>query len=271
MTQYGSNGPATLALASTSTPIGFAEETPNPPGSQPCDRVELLSGPPEPRAHLDPCDAGCCDETTETGRENSPPRDRKTRRRSGRESSQNHVATFVSGLKNPDASPQHHIFTTESSLTEVIPKLWQEHKAATNVLSQNQKSAKHLRHSLTLQLHHYKQILVGTGRGGQWAEFLRQAGIPLSTADRLVRKRELELRGIEHAPTEISAEQVTALVKRLKARLLKELTTPASVESFLTQLGSALRASPEDGQPVPSLAGPVVPSASALTEPHPNS
>lgn len=98
------------------------------------------------------------------------------------------------------------MFKEESLLTVVIAKLWNEHKTVKSIVSQNRKSAKWLRLDLQRQLHAYKKLLVGAGRDGQWAQFLRHADIPLSTADHYVKNCERELILLHSPPIEPSSE-----------------------------------------------------------------
>ena len=136
-----------------------------------------------------------------------------------------------------------HVFKEESSLTVVIAKLWNEHKTVRSIVSQKRKSAKWLRLDLQRQLHAYKKLLVGAGRDGQWAQFLRGVDIPLSTADRYVKNCERELELLESPAVEPSCEptteQIAALVKRLMPKLRKELRTYACAGLFLNELTTA--------------------------------
>jgi hypothetical protein len=100
---------------------------------------------------------------------------------------------------------------------------------------------------LAERLHTYKDFLARTGRGGKWTEFLRQANISRTTADRYVEKWKLSTspkpeKRPSGAFNEPSKEEIADVVKKLRPRLVRVLTTN-SVAQFLTELAAALQPS----------------------------
>jgi hypothetical protein len=103
-----------------------------------------------------------------------------------------------------------------------------------------------LRLSLGERLDEYKRLLVRTGRDGKWMAFLREMDIPKTTAERYVTKWKLSnLPKPVNRPTgtidEPSEEDITALVKKVKSKAVRVLTTPESVGLFMTELAAALQ------------------------------
>jgi hypothetical protein len=137
----------------------------------------------------------------------------------------------------------------EASLCDKIHDLWTIHIEKDGALRGGRRELRELRAKLGQHLSEYKKLLVGTGRGGKWSEFLRVAKIPKATADRYVNKWELA-----HSPKtgnllsedihEPSTDTIVALVKKLKPQLLRKLTTPDSISLFLAELAVALESSP---------------------------
>jgi hypothetical protein len=74
--------------------------------------------------------------------------------------------------------------------------------------------------------------------------FVREQGIPLSTADSYVKQHELSLSRTGNVPTKEvqvpTREDVTKLVKKLESKLRSVLTTPDAVTQFIDELGAVL-------------------------------
>jgi hypothetical protein len=78
-------------------------------------------------------------------------------------------------------------------LAEEIRKCWGHHQNRKRAVEMGRAELRDLRSRLSSQLYRYKKHLVRTGRNGGWALFLRERGIPLSTADRYVKEHEISL------------------------------------------------------------------------------
>jgi hypothetical protein len=125
-------------------------------------------------------------------------------------------------------------------------ELWSFRDKKDSFLRKTRNDLASLRRSLAQGLHDYKKLLARTGRDGKWTEFLRQNNIPRASADRYVKRWERELAPpAENASSEAfeapTKEEIAALVKRLKPRLVKVLTTPDSIALFMSELALALK------------------------------
>lgn len=134
----------------------------------------------------------------------------------------------------------------EATLCDEIHDLWSIHDEKNGALRGGRRELKELRAKLGQHLSEYKKLLVGSGRGGKWSQYLRQAKIPKSSADRYVTNWEMA-----HSPktgnvlseeiTEPSTETIAALVKKLKPQIVRALTTPDSISLFLAELEAELK------------------------------
>jgi hypothetical protein len=151
-----------------------------------------------------------------------------------------HVENVISGATSKRE------FADESTLTSLIESLWSAKGFRGTLASRSRREAERLRVELSVQLHAYKEQLVGTGRDGTWAPFLKQIGIPRATADRYVKDHIRKLAGSDKLLSEelvdASGHEITAMVKRLKPRLAAKLRTTDSVQTFLSELAAALQA-----------------------------
>jgi hypothetical protein len=141
--------------------------------------------------------------------------------------------------------PEDH---QETALADEIKELWSSQKRKGASLRRSRVELETLRSSLPERLHTYKDLLARTGRGGKWTEFLRQANISRTTADRYVEKWKLSTSPkAEKRPSgafnEPSKEEITDMVKKLRPKLVRVLTTPDSVALFMTELVAALQPS----------------------------
>jgi hypothetical protein len=135
----------------------------------------------------------------------------------------------------------------EVQLVEEIGKLWSAHNRKSFSVRQSREELNRVRNSLAKQLHAYKALLVGTGRNGRWATFLKERGIPVKRADRYVKHHaassfplEKKLDTVQLPPT---AAEVTQKVKKLAPGLIRFLPSPESVSQFMQKLGAALQPS----------------------------
>ncbi len=74
----------------------------------------------------------------------------------------------------------------ETALAGKIKELWSSQKMKGASLRRRRVELDTLRNSLAERLQTYKDLLARTGRGGKWTEFLRQANISRTMADRYV-------------------------------------------------------------------------------------
>jgi hypothetical protein len=136
----------------------------------------------------------------------------------------------------------------ETALSTEIVELWSSHKTKSSSLSDRRVELQTLRNTLGELLSSYKELLARTGRGGKWTEFLRQEKIPRATADRYVNRwklsnsPQLENR-LSESISEPTREEIVSLVKKLKPRLGRVLTTQDSVALFMAELTTALQPS----------------------------
>jgi hypothetical protein len=150
----------------------------------------------------------------------------------------------TTGAGNPEEL-QH-----ETALAGEIKALWSSQKFGTLSLRSSRKELEEIRTSLSKRLYNLKHLLVRTGREGKWTEFLRQQDIPRTTADRYVDKWKRSISPLEKrtsgAIEEPTAEEIAQMVKKLRPKLVRQLTTRGSINLFMAELGAAL----EIGVPV---------------------
>ena len=126
----------------------------------------------------------------------------------------------------------------ETQLTEEISTLWSSHVRLSADRKATAKELRQIRASLAERLSGMKSLLSRPGRVGQWRGWLRQQGIPRSTADRLVSRHAETLvgdngnvpTGAISEPGEANAEK---LAKNVWLRFGKLLTTDESVIQFI--------------------------------------
>lgn len=139
------------------------------------------------------------------------------------------------------AEPLIGIDPVEVQLKRKITELWQVHSKANTAISKTREGLKLIRIHLGRRLYELKGLLSRPGRDGLWSSFLAAQGIPRSTADRLVRSHEQTLaRTGASCTTGATDESIDVAIQRqvrsLWSRLSKLLTTPNSVEMFVTEL-----------------------------------
>jgi hypothetical protein len=147
-------------------------------------------------------------------------------------------------LKPDTTTPEDQ--AKETALTGEIADLWSRQKGKYTSLSRNRRELEQLRSKLGESLAEYHNLLARSGRDGKWMPFLREAEIPKTTAERLVKKWKLSTMpklvnrttGTIQAP---SKEEIEKIVKKLKVKVERVLTTPESVTLFLTELAAALQ------------------------------
>ena len=100
---------------------------------------------------------------------------------------------------------------------------------------------KSLRWALAEKLYVMKAILVGTGREGRWAPYLREQGLPVASADRLVGEHQAKLTApkdkllSEELPV-ATVDDVRKLAKKMLPKLCRVLTTAELAFEFIGEL-----------------------------------
>jgi len=144
----------------------------------------------------------------------------------------------------PDSTePDDGIIETE--LTQEISTLWSDHVRLSASRRATAKELCVIRARLAERLHAMKSLLSRPGRLGQWRGWLKQQGIPRSTADRLV-SRHAETLGIENGNVPTGAIWEPAkdgagmkLAKVVWPQILKYLTKDESVVEFISGIVTA--------------------------------
>jgi len=100
---------------------------------------------------------------------------------------------------------------------------------------------KALRQHLGENLHAMKAILARTGRGGNWARYLRSQRIPIATADRLVAEHEATLappakKVLSEEVSTATIAEVQAMARKMAGKLNDILTTQELVYEFMREL-----------------------------------
>jgi hypothetical protein len=129
----------------------------------------------------------------------------------------------------------------EAKLTSEIVRLWAEHKGGKATVRRTRVELKALKLKLSANLHLMKAILVGTGRDGGWAAYLRLQHLPVTTADRYVTQHEASLAPpAEKDPTgELptpTVDEVRQLAKNMLPKVSRLLTSQELVYEFMHTL-----------------------------------
>jgi hypothetical protein len=132
----------------------------------------------------------------------------------------------------------------ETQLTEEISSLWSDHVRLSANHKTTAKELRQIRASLAERLAAMKSLLSRPGRGGQWRGWLKQRGIPRSTADRLVaRHAETLCADGENVPTGAISEPAKPTAEKLAETvwpsLKRVLTTGESVVEFIGCIAKA--------------------------------
>lgn len=148
--------------------------------------------------------------------------------------------------ESENASPKTDPVATaqEVLLAKQIGELWSTQNTKASLIRLDRKELQQSKDELKTRLHAYKKILVGTGRDGRWAEFLREQKIPISTADRYVKEHDEKLGEANKLLSEnplSAADRVGILVKKMVPSLRKKLPNPDLVQLFLDRLKAELQ------------------------------
>jgi len=142
-------------------------------------------------------------------------------------------AEVQSGTTQSDGS------TIETQLTQEISNLWSDHVRLSAGRKATSKELRQIRLSLAGRLHEMKSLLSHPGRGGQWRSWLKERGIPRSTADRLAARHAETLGGqIGNCPSGAISPPAkdsvgVKLANRVWPQITKYLTTSKAVVEFL--------------------------------------
>jgi len=138
------------------------------------------------------------------------------------------------------ASAQPDDAMIETQLAQEISTLWSDHVRLSTDRRATSKELRLIRMKLAERLHAMKSLLCrpDRGRASQWQGWLRQQGIPRSTADRLVARHDETLcRRSESmpsgAPSEPGLPTVEELAKGVWQRVGKILSTDELVVRFI--------------------------------------
>ncbi len=133
-----------------------------------------------------------------------------------------------------------------------VLQLWTEQNAGSSAVKRGRAELKALRVALGAELHHLKQHLARTGRGGGWTPFLKKMKIPRTSADRFVNLHIRRLEQNANSPSgsisSLSAEQVNHYARTVAQRLRKGLVSQSAIIHFLESLRVLLEA-PSDQDP----------------------
>ncbi|MDP9052205.1 MAG: hypothetical protein M3O31_16020 [Acidobacteriota bacterium] len=129
----------------------------------------------------------------------------------------------------------------EARLSAQITRLYVEQRNGKASMKRTRAELRALKLELSAKLHLMKSMLVGTGRGGGWASYLRAQHLPLSSADRLVAEHEATL-----APTtkkvltedipKARIEEVQVMARKMAAKLNGILTSQELLYAFAREL-----------------------------------
>jgi hypothetical protein len=125
----------------------------------------------------------------------------------------------------------------ETQLTQEISDLWSNHLRLSADWKATAKELRQIRVTLSERLYAMKSLLCrpDRGRASMWRGWLRERGIPRSTADRLVaRHAESLFPDSESVPSEqVSAPSTAEVADSVRQHLKQKLPTPRSAYRFL--------------------------------------
>ncbi len=129
----------------------------------------------------------------------------------------------------------------EAKLTTEIVRLWGDHRDGKIAVRRTRAEMKTLRLELGSKLHAMKAILVGTGREGGWAPYLREQKLPVATADRLVGEHQATLAApkdkfLSEELPEVTVDEVRKLTKKMLSKLQHLLTSAELAFAFIDEL-----------------------------------
>jgi hypothetical protein len=142
------------------------------------------------------------------------------------------------------AEPPKPVTEEEIAQIKQIALLWSSNQSGNKKARRDREELALIRKDLSKSLYAFKTLLTRTGRGGKWSQFLRDAKMPLATADRYAKKWEESLspkgKLLSEELSEPTTASITKLVSRLKPKLARTLTTQQAVAEFLAILSASL-------------------------------
>ena len=153
------------------------------------------------------------------------------------------IVTAEPETEVPPAAAQPQDAIIETQLTEEISALWSSHIRLSADHKATATELRQIRASLAERLHAVKSLLCrpDLGRASQWRSWLRQQGIPRSTADRLVTRHAETLCAhdesvLSEAPSEQAEAAAEKLARNVWQRFGKLLTTDESIINFISRI-----------------------------------
>lgn len=153
------------------------------------------------------------------------------------------VVTAEPAVEVPQVSAQPDDAIVETRLAQEISTLWLDHARLSANRKATAKQLRQVRARLAERLYAMKSLLSHPGRGGEWRGWLREQGIPRSTADGLVARHAETLRADDqNVPTRAikqSQDTVEQLVQSLLPRLRRKLPDARALFRFIAALAEA--------------------------------
>lgn len=103
------------------------------------------------------------------------------------------------GIETQSITTQADDSTFENQLTVEIKTLWSDNVRLSSDRKATAKELRQIRASLAERLYAMKSLLSRPGRGGQWRSWLKERGIPRSSADRLCDRHAHQWSGAGHS------------------------------------------------------------------------
>jgi hypothetical protein len=135
----------------------------------------------------------------------------------------------------PDVQPQPETLAeTEATLARQIIAHCAAHRKGKLTVRRPRDEMKSARHQLGEKLHSLKAILSHSGRSGQWASYLRSAGLAKTSADRYIAGyvetiNPPEKNGPTGAVPEPAEDATSQFIKQIMSKIRKALTTRDAV------------------------------------------
>jgi hypothetical protein len=132
-------------------------------------------------------------------------------------------------------------WSAEAQVDAEITRLWSAQQDQAATARRTREELKAVKLTLAERLHQMKMLLVQTGRGGRWASYLREHGIPRATADRYVQKHELALmppepKRLSEAISKPTDDDVQRLFQKLLPQMRRVLVTQNAAFTFVVEM-----------------------------------
>jgi hypothetical protein len=147
----------------------------------------------------------------------------------------------------PIVQPHEDLDVEDREVEARIVTLWGDHSTEVSRSVAATARLKAIKSELAKELYRLKQNYVKPGKEGQWGKFLKERGIPRSTADRYalkharsIKTEEGNLLTEEITPSTPTDKKIIAKVNALAPGLSKFLGTRGAVSTFVNLLNVAL-------------------------------